>query len=166
MGQHLFLVEKIKFGMNAVQKYKDYILDIFPELSGSQKCYLIALMMIPFLLVWMIVPIPNVQFPIAVCILLLFTIGIVIDVLGVYNWLWSKSLGKALILVAYAAILNVALALSDQIVNEIVGNISSKLTYSISFASILLIPLFLAGVVVAAFIFLFTFGQVYLFAKC
>lgn len=151
--------------MNIVQKYREFILGIFPSLSGSQKCYLVALLMIPFLPVWWIVPIPHVLLIAGAWILLLLTLGIVIDVLGIYNWLWSKSLGKALILIIYAVLLNLSVALSDQIVNDIVGNISSNLTYSISFTSILLIPLFLAAAMAAAFIFIFTFGQIYLFAK-
>ncbi len=155
----------LELKMKIMQKYKEFILGLFPKLSGSQKCYLVALMLIPFLLVWWIVRIPYMLPITGVWVLLLLTLGIAIDVLVVYNWLWSKRLGKALILIIYAVVLNLSIALSDQIVNDIVGNISSNLKYSISFISILLIPLFLAAAIAAAFIFIFTFGQIYLAVK-
>ncbi|MNG93537.1 hypothetical protein D3C79_525070 [compost metagenome] len=94
--------------------------------------------------------------------LLLLLFGIVSDLLIIYRKVWSTIIGKGVILISYAMCTTISYAFASQLVNEIVTFDSSKLTSSITFTSILLIPVFILGFSFVLLIGILVFGQFYI----
>jgi len=87
--------------------------------------------------------------------------GVIRDLIILFEKLWSSILGKALIILGTALSTNFAFALSSQTLNSIIGVDPSKLTYALSYTSILTIPILIAIGVIAAFILLALLGTLY-----
>lgn len=94
--------------------------------------------------------------------LLLLLSGIISDLLIIYRKVWDTIIGKGVILISYAMCTTIAYAFASQLVNDIVTFDSSSLTNSITFTSILLIPVFILGFSFILFIGIMIFGQFYI----
>jgi hypothetical protein len=79
--------------------------------------------------------------------LLSWTAAIGYDLIALYKKVYETVIGKALLVVLVSLCTNLAIALSSQVVNDIVGIDPSKFPHTIALLSILSIPVF----VVAAF---------------
>jgi hypothetical protein len=65
--------------------------------------------------------------------------------IGLYKKIYESVLGKAFLLLLLSLCTNVAIALSSQLVNEIVGIDPSKFPHTIALLSVLSIPFFIAA---------------------
>jgi len=77
--------------------------------------------------------------------LALWTIAISYDFLALYKKVYETILGKAVLLILFSFCANIAIALSSQIVNGVVGVDPSKFPHAIAFLSILTIPFFIVA---------------------
>lgn len=66
--------------------------------------------------------------------------GVLSDLLFIYNKIWNTKIGKGLILVAYALLVNFTYAASSQAISKVIGFNSESMVYTLNFVSILSIP--------------------------
>jgi hypothetical protein len=142
-------------------KFLEKLLTVFVQLNRSQKLYFSSLYFIPFWAISLLLPFETLTRAFFYGFIALGLFGVISDTLIIYKKVWSSLLGKGTILVIYATLMNVAFALSSQAVNSIVEVEPSKLVYSISFVSILTIPLLIS--ICSLFLFggMILFGQIY-----
>jgi hypothetical protein len=76
--------------------------------------------------------------------LLFWVAAILLDLVGLYKKVYESILGKALLLLLFSLCTNVAISLSSQVVNSIVGVDPTKFPHTITLLSILSIPFFVA----------------------
>lgn len=69
--------------------------------------------------------------------------AIVNDFLAAYKRIYETVIGKGFLILSLAICTNLSIALSSQLINDIVGIDPSKLPHTIAFLSILLIPIFI-----------------------
>ncbi len=78
------------------------------------------------------------------------------DLLALYKKVYETTLGKAFLVVLFSLCTNIAIVLSAQLVNDIVGIDPGKFPHTVALLSILFIPLFVAaGFGILYFILLF-----------
>ncbi|WP_368172633.1 hypothetical protein [Aeromonas sp. R2-1] len=132
------------------------------NLNRSQRFFFWGLIFLPPTLISLLVD--NKIIPIALLSfsLLLLLFGIVSDLLIIYRKVWDTIIGKGVILISYAMCTTISYAFASQLVNEIVAFDSSKLTSSITFTSILLIPVFILGFSFILLVGILVFGQFYI----
>lgn len=145
-----------------LRKYYEKNQVLCGKLNRSQKFYYFGFFLGLLGVFWCITPFTKIYFSVFIAAGLLFTFGVVSDILVVYKKVWDTNIGKGLILVIYAAATNFAYALSSQIVNEIVTFESSKLIYSINLVAVMLLPLFVLALTYLVFAVILIFGQFYM----
>jgi len=74
-----------------------------------------------------------------------WVIAITHDLVSLYKKVYETVLGKALLVILFSLCANLAIVLSSQVVNDIVGIDPSKFPHTIAFLSILTIPFFIAA---------------------
>lgn len=72
-------------------------------------------------------------------------IAISFDLVALYKKVYETILGKAFLLILFSLCANIAIALSSQIVNDVVGIDPSKFPHTIALLSILTIPFFVVA---------------------
>ena len=83
--------------------------------------------------------------------------AIAYDLVAIYKRFYETILGKALLVVLFSLCANIAIALSSQVVNDIVGVDPSKFPHTIALLSILSIPIFIvAGLSILSMVLIFT----------
>ncbi len=133
--------EKSSSRMN---KFHHKLISILTELNWSQKCYLYGALLFPFWLIFSLLPFDDISRSFLQGILLCAGLGTIRDFIIIYKKIWATLIGKALLLLLYAFLTNMSFAISSQAVNEII-NVETPMIYSISFISILIIPIFVFG---------------------
>lgn len=141
---------------------REKILTKFVELSRSQRFYAASLYLIPFWACSLLLPFETMTTSFLLGLVILGMMGVISDVLALYSKIWSYLLGKGAILVIYAMLTNFAFSLSSQAVNSIIGVEPTSLVYSISFVSILTIPILISLCTIVLLGALFLFGQFYM----
>lgn len=91
-------------------------------------------------------------------------LGVINDFISLYKKIWDTLIGKASILIIYALLTNFSLALSSQVINSIIQVEPGKLIYSVSFLSILTIPLLIFSISSVFLGIFIIFWQFYFFA--
>lgn len=74
-----------------------------------------------------------------------WVIAIAYDLIALYKKIYETVLGKALLVILFSLCANIAIVLSSQVVNDIVGIDPSKFPHTIALLSILTIPFFIAA---------------------
>ncbi|MFL0809345.1 MAG: hypothetical protein K6L76_02920 [Agarilytica sp.] len=138
---------------------------LFLNLSPSQRVYFIWIGLSPFSIIYMLMPTAQMKLAGAALLIIPPTIAAIIDGTKVYKWLWNSTLGKPLLLVLYALVINLTYSISGQVLYEITGHNASSLTLPLTFVSILLIPIGLLGALFGLFVIQFVLGQIYLIPR-
>lgn len=150
---------------------KEAIYSFYNSLTFSQKNYLIAIICI--FIAFFTWPINNIILNNHEQNLLYFSlipafllcIGFIADSLNIYEKAWKSTLGKAAISVVFIFIANITLSLSSQIINDALKADPSNFAYTLSFVSILIIPIIiLFSIYIIAFLSFF-FGALYFILK-
>lgn len=79
-----------------------------------------------------------------VLFLLFWSVAICYDLLALYKKVYETIIGKALFVILLSFCTNIAIALSSQVVNSVVGVDPSKFPHTVTLLSILTIPFFVA----------------------
>lgn len=132
------------------------------NLNRSQKFFFFGTILIFPTLVFYILSMSKASIAFICFSFLLLLFGIISDLLLLYGKVWDTFIGKGIILISYAMCTTISYAFASQLVNDVIAFDSSKLTNSITFTSILLIPVFILGFSFLLFIGIFIFGQFYL----
>ena len=109
------------------------------SLALAQKFYFSALFLFLF---WLIFIDSNSRFVvfIAGCLGLY---ALLIEVMPKFTWLWNTLVGKGVLLIVYGIVANVALVISNQIINQVVGIDPSELFYTQSLTALFSAPLWI-----------------------
>lgn len=124
----------------------DWFDERFKELTFSQYCYFFAMFL---LLGFALDEEANDDF--LVVIGAIAGLGLIRELWIVFNNIWAHALGKALLLVLYAATANFALAISALKINSIAGVEPQIFIFTMGFTTLLMLPFWLLG---ASFVFL------------
>lgn len=132
-------------------------------LNRSQKLYYFGILF--FILATILYFIPSNQPFISFASLAVFFLisAVCSDVLTVYVSLWRTHLGKAIILIFYAATTNLAYALSSLLVNEAIEYGPVQLNYAVNFVALMLIPFFIIAFTILILSIFLVASQFYLF---
>lgn len=134
---------------NFLSSFVDFNKSIWSKFSRSQRIYYVGIWCGVFtFLFYFTMPRPSFQ------IWSIITVSIVLcgalsDLLTIYNKIWETKIGKGLILIAYALLVNFAYAISSQAISKMIGFSADNLTYTLNFVAILSIPFF---VIIVSFV--------------
>ncbi|TAP41473.1 hypothetical protein [Alteromonas sp. KUL49] len=81
-------------------------------------------------------------------------VGLTRELLGLFHYLWSYSLGKAAILILYATTANVALAFAAMQINLITGVEPTPFVFTLGFTTVVMLPFWIT-VATISFFFMF-----------
>jgi len=135
----------------------NFIVGLFGKLTLSQKLYLFAFL--NFALSW------NDEGSIFDGISftgVLALAGLFIEVWPKFVKVWESLLGRIFIVLFYAIIANLAVAIAAQKVNAVVGIDPSPLFYTLGFTTVLLAPMWLLGFTVVFMVLYMVFLQLWL----
>lgn len=135
---------------------------LYELLNRSQKYFLVGLILAIITLFWYLTPFKSLYFVSFIIMALILMLGVISDILYIYNRVWKTTIGKSLLLLSYFFLTTLTFAIADQIVNYIVEFDSSSLNRSSTFVSILLTPLVIFVVVSFIFFMFLLLGQFYL----
>ena len=127
---------------NYLSSFVDFNKSIWPKFSRSQKIYYVGIWLGIFtFLIYFTMPRTSFQ------IWSIITVSVVLcgalsDLLVIYNKIWETKIGKGLILIAYALLVNFAYAISSQAISKMVGFSADTLIYTLNFVAILSVPFF------------------------
>ena len=135
------------------------------KLQTNQRLYLVAfLALLSFLFTHFFMGKPDAQTAFFM-FLLFWCMAIFYDVVKVYEFVYKSTAGKGALLLIFSLCANLAVVLSNQLVNQIVGVDPNPFIYTITLLVILSIPIFLTiglGIVYFVLLILFPFLALYL----
>ncbi|EKO3844536.1 hypothetical protein NTE29_004847 [Vibrio harveyi] len=141
--------------------YQD-VLGFYQDLNKSQKLYFVSamLLIVQFFTRHLPEPANSTAFSLAMVFLVW---AVVRDLLFLYQALWSKPLGKGVLLLGYTLLANLSLSLGVQYVNNAVGVEPYLYKHSVIFSAIMSVPVVAALVAAVAWFVIIGFGVLYLF---
>ncbi len=138
------------------------VLGGYQDLNKSQKLYFISaiFLIIQFFTRHLPEPANKTFFSLAMVFMVW---AVVHDLLSLYQSLWSKPLGKGILLLGYTLLANLSLSLGTQYVNNAVGVEPYLYKHSVIFSAIMSVPVVAALVAAVAWFVIIGFGFLYLF---
>lgn len=136
----------------------------YSSLAVNQKLYVNALL---FLLLYSLFPKainPDLDKGILSLFLIIWVTAMSCDLLTLYKKVYETLVGKAILLLVFTALTNVAISLSAQVVNDVTGVNPSSFPHTQAILAILMIPLLAVGIggilyfgilILSPFIFMF-----------
>lgn len=156
------LIEKSLLDKGLIEKrLVEKQLAIFGKLNRSQRLYYFAAFFAVIALLVKLVPGPHVFMVGSTLCAVLFFVGIVSDIIAIYNRAWETAIGKALMLMIYAVSTSVAYGISSQVLNEVVKFDASELSYALNYVAVLLVPLFVFASAIVIFSIVLIVSQFY-----
>lgn len=140
--------EKAETLRTRLSSIADWFDEKFKGLTFSQYCYFFAFFLF---LGYLSDEQPGDDFFLTIG--LIAGLGLIRELWIVFNKIWEQTLGKALLLVLYAATANFALAISALKINSIAGVEPQIFIFTMGFTTLLMLPFWLLG---ASFVFLAT----------
>jgi hypothetical protein len=131
------------------------------QLSISQSLYVISILSFLAFYALNLIGLESHAEPAFSGALLFCFFGVINDLVILFKKLWDSTLGKALILLGVALSTNFSFAISSQLINSIIGVDPSKLSYALSYVSLLTIPILIGLSSIAFFVVLILLGQLY-----
>ncbi len=92
-------------------------------------------------------------------------VGLIRELLGLFHYLWSYSLGKAAILVLYATTANVALAFAAMQINLITGVEPTPFVFTLGFTTVVLLPFWITVATMLFFLFFLFMASIWLLVR-
>ena len=111
--------------------------DLFKGYNLSQLCYFAAMALLLMQALWA----EEINY---VLVGLIGLVGLTRELLRLFEFLWSYTLGKSFILVLYAGTANMSLAFAAMQINLITGVEPTPFVFTLGFTSIVLLPFWIA----------------------
>ncbi|VVM67305.1 hypothetical protein PS659_01636 [Pseudomonas fluorescens] len=147
--------------MTKLQRFAKWLLDknsVFcSTASRSQKMYAFGYSIALFAIVVRLAGF-NSGLNLLYFVMLMLGVGVTSDLVMVYKRVWESTLGKAVILLAYFVLSNIALGLSENAINIVTKVDFVSVVYTKAILTVIMIPLFAWGISV----FLLTMSFVFL----
>jgi hypothetical protein len=123
-----------------IKQAKQWLLDAFTSLSGTQRLYLFSALFFVTSLAMSKIEISELAIGAKYASIALIYVAVLNEFLYIFKYLWGSMLGKATILAVYFIITNIFLAASSVAINDLIKTDVVTLTYTQNIIAISLIP--------------------------